>query len=51
MLLSELSLRLNTEKHAPTERKSYKMKKLTYEERKANLIERLNALNEVDDDE
>jgi len=40
----------HTKKNAPSERKSYKMKKLTYDERKANLIKRLNALNEVEDD-
>ncbi|KAH7432392.1 hypothetical protein KP509_07G020600 [Ceratopteris richardii] len=41
----------HTEKHVPKERKSYKLKKLTYEERKTNLIARLNALNEADGDE
>jgi len=40
----------HTEKHVPSERKGYKMKKLTYEERKANLIKRLNTLNQVDDE-
>ena len=30
---------------------SYKMKKLTYDERKASLIARLNALNNDEDDE
>ncbi|KAH7300191.1 hypothetical protein KP509_24G049300 [Ceratopteris richardii] len=40
----------HTEKHVPSERKSYKLKKLTYDERKANLIARLNALNEDDDE-
>ncbi|CAM8987920.1 unnamed protein product [Rhodiola kirilowii] len=32
-------------KPAPTEHKRYNLKKLTYEQRKAKLIERLNALN------
>ncbi|XAR71061.1 hypothetical protein NMG60_11028149 [Bertholletia excelsa] len=34
-----------SEKEPPTEHKRYNLKKLTYEERKAKLIERLNALN------
>jgi large subunit ribosomal protein L5e len=41
-------------KPAPKERKRFNLKKLTYEERKAKLIQRLNALNEAadeDDDE
>ncbi|KAG0483341.1 hypothetical protein HPP92_011425 [Vanilla planifolia] len=42
-------------KEPPKEHKRYKLKKLTYEERKAKLIERLNALNAsggaADDDE
>ena len=29
---------------------SWKMKKLTYEERKANLVERLNAVNKGDEE-
>uniref|UniRef100_A0A5B7BHZ2 Large ribosomal subunit protein uL18 C-terminal eukaryotes domain-containing protein n=1 Tax=Davidia involucrata TaxID=16924 RepID=A0A5B7BHZ2_DAVIN len=47
-----------SEKEPPKEHKRYNLKKLTYEERKAKLIERLNALNaaagaddEDDDDE
>ena len=32
-------------KEPPKEHKRYNLKKLTYEERKAKLIERLNALN------
>ncbi|CAI9770928.1 unnamed protein product [Fraxinus pennsylvanica] len=45
-----------SEKQPPKEHKRYNLKKLTYEERKARLIERLNALNaaagdEDDDDE
>lgn len=43
------------EKQPPKEHKRYNLKKLTYEERKAKLIERLNALNSAaaadDDDE
>ncbi|KAF5452554.1 60S ribosomal protein L5-like [Juglans microcarpa x Juglans regia] len=41
------------EKQPPKQHKRYNLKKLTYEERKAKLIERLNALNsaEADDDE
>ncbi|XP_059659954.1 large ribosomal subunit protein uL18 isoform X2 [Cornus florida] len=42
------------EKEPPKEHKRYNLKKLTYEERKAKLIERLNALNSAagaDDDE
>ncbi|KAH8961367.1 hypothetical protein BDL97_05G046800 [Sphagnum fallax] len=35
-----------TEKNAPTKKKIWKMKKLSYEEQKAALISRLNALNE-----
>ncbi|XP_058094312.1 large ribosomal subunit protein uL18z [Magnolia sinica] len=47
---------LKTEKAPPKEHKRYNLKKLTYEERKAKLIERLNALNSAggddeDDDE
>lgn len=38
-----------TEKHVPKEHKHYNLKKLTYEERKAKLIARLNALNAGDD--
>lgn len=47
-----------SEKEAPKEHKRYNLKKLTYEERKASLIERLNTLNaaggneeDEDDDE
>ncbi|GMH08939.1 hypothetical protein Nepgr_010779 [Nepenthes gracilis] len=43
-----------SEKEPPKEHKRFNLKKLTYEERKARLIERLNALNsagEADDDE
>ncbi|CAA3022312.1 60S ribosomal L5-like [Olea europaea subsp. europaea] len=42
-----------SEKQPPKEHKRYNLKKLTYEERKAKLIERLNALNAAagDDDE
>lgn len=38
-----------TEKIVPEVRKGYKMKKLSYEQRKENLIARLNALNEEED--
>ncbi|XP_078432932.1 large ribosomal subunit protein uL18-like [Wolffia australiana] len=38
-------------KPAPKEHKRFNLKKLTYEERKAKLIERLNALNAADDGE
>jgi large subunit ribosomal protein L5e len=34
-----------TEKTKPDESRSWKMKKLTYDQRKANLVKRLNALN------
>ncbi|KAK9141152.1 hypothetical protein Scep_010833 [Stephania cephalantha] len=43
-----------SEKEPPKEHRRYNLKKLTYEERKAKLIERLNALNSAagaDDDE
>ncbi|KAF8393799.1 hypothetical protein HHK36_019997 [Tetracentron sinense] len=43
-----------TEKEAPKEHKRFNLKKLTYEERKAKLIEPLNALNSAagaDDDD
>ncbi|KAI3778914.1 hypothetical protein L2E82_08303 [Cichorium intybus] len=44
-----------TEKQPPKEHKRYNLKKLTYDERKQKLIERLNALNAAtganDDDE
>ncbi|XP_022862367.1 60S ribosomal protein L5-like [Olea europaea var. sylvestris] len=42
-----------SEKQPPKEHKRYNLKKLTYEERKAKLIERLNALNAAagDDEE
>ncbi|KAF9661747.1 hypothetical protein SADUNF_Sadunf19G0100700 [Salix dunnii] len=39
------------EKQPPKEHKRYNLKKLTYEERKAKLVERLNALNSAADDE
>ncbi|OWM84760.1 hypothetical protein CDL15_Pgr027547 [Punica granatum] len=39
------------EKQPPKEHKRYNLKKLTYEERKARLIERLNALNSAAGDE
>ncbi|KAH8961368.1 hypothetical protein BDL97_05G046800 [Sphagnum fallax] len=39
-----------TEKNAPTKKKIWKMKKLSYEEQKAALISRLNALNEEGDE-
>ncbi|KAJ6348972.1 hypothetical protein OIU77_006541 [Salix suchowensis] len=39
------------EKQPPKEHKRYNLKKLTYEERKAKLVERLNALNSAVDDE
>ncbi|CAL9057867.1 unnamed protein product [Musa banksii] len=45
---------IKSTKEPPTEHKRYNLKKLTYEERKAKLIERLNALNAsggADDDE
>ncbi|GLJ45587.1 hypothetical protein SUGI_0959650 [Cryptomeria japonica] len=41
----------HTEKHVPKEQKHYHLKKLTYEERKAKLIARLNALNAGDDED
>ncbi|PSS14146.1 60S ribosomal protein like, partial [Actinidia chinensis var. chinensis] len=40
-----------TQKEPPKEHKRYNLKKLTYEERKAKLIERLNALNSAAADE
>ncbi|XP_068664713.1 large ribosomal subunit protein uL18-like [Aristolochia californica] len=40
-----------SEKPAPTEHKRYNLRKLTYEERKAKLVERLNALNSTAGDE
>ena len=43
-----------SEKQPPKEHKRYNLKKLTYEERKAKLIERLNTFNtaaEADDEE
>ncbi|KAH9726959.1 Ribosomal L18 c domain-containing protein [Citrus sinensis] len=40
-----------SEKPAPKEHKRYNLKKLTYEERKAKLVERLNALNSAVDEE
>ncbi|XP_010264793.1 PREDICTED: 60S ribosomal protein L5-like [Nelumbo nucifera] len=47
---------MKSEKQPPKEHKRYNLKKLTYEERKSKLIERLNALNSAagaddDDDE
>ncbi|XAR64557.1 hypothetical protein NMG60_11008286 [Bertholletia excelsa] len=48
------STQKKSEKQPPKERKRYNLKRLTYEERKAKLIERLNALNEAagaDEDE
>ncbi|KMZ71085.1 60S ribosomal protein L5-1 [Zostera marina] len=39
---------LKSSKQQPKEHKRYNLKKLTYEERKAKLIERLNALNATD---
>ncbi|KAJ0977120.1 hypothetical protein J5N97_012594 [Dioscorea zingiberensis] len=38
-------------KEPPKEHKRYNLKKLTYEERKAKLVERLNALNSTADDD
>ncbi|KAM7262569.1 hypothetical protein ACFE04_000252 [Oxalis oulophora] len=38
-------------KPAPKERKRFNLKKLTYEERRAKLIERLNSLNDAADEE
>ncbi|KAL8487277.1 hypothetical protein ACS0TY_023816 [Phlomoides rotata] len=40
-----------SEKPLPKERKRFNLKKLTYEERKAKLIERLNALNAAAEDD
>ncbi|KAI3967096.1 hypothetical protein MKW92_050264, partial [Papaver armeniacum] len=40
-----------TEKESPKAHKRYNLKKLTYDERKNKLIERLNAMNSADDDE
>ncbi|CAM8887336.1 hypothetical protein QQ045_025742 [Rhodiola kirilowii] len=40
-----------SDKPAPKEHKRYNLKKLTYEQRKAKLIERLNALNSAGDSE
>ncbi|RWW86229.1 hypothetical protein BHE74_00005002 [Ensete ventricosum] len=47
---------IKSTKQPPKERKRFNLKKLTYEERKAKLIERLNALNasasaDADEDE
>ncbi|KAJ4847773.1 60S ribosomal protein L5 [Turnera subulata] len=39
------------EKQPPKEHKRYNLKKLTYEERKVKLVERLNALNSAADEE
>ncbi|BBN08946.1 large subunit ribosomal protein L5e [Marchantia polymorpha subsp. ruderalis] len=41
----------HTEKKAPAEKRTWKMKKLSYDERKANLVARLKAVNEEGDDE
>ena len=38
-------------KQPPKEHKRYNLKKLTYEERKASLVKRLNALNDANNDE
>ncbi|KAL2630675.1 hypothetical protein R1flu_015361 [Riccia fluitans] len=40
----------HTEKKPPAEKRTWKMKKLSYEERKANLVARLKAVNEEDDE-
>ena len=40
-----------SEKQPPKEHKRFDLKKLSYEERKAKLIERLNAFNSVADDD
>lgn len=40
-----------SEKQLPKEHKRYNLKKLTYEERKAKLVERLKALNSAADDD
>lgn len=40
-----------SEKKPPAEHKRYNLKKLTYEERKARLVERLKALNAAEGDE
>ncbi|KAL5794433.1 hypothetical protein ACOSP7_003027 [Xanthoceras sorbifolium] len=40
-----------SEKQPPKEHKRYNLKKLTYEQRKASLIERLKALNEAENSE
>ncbi|CAI7865949.1 unnamed protein product [Closterium sp. NIES-53] len=39
-----------TEKKPPAEKRSWKMKKLTYEQRKANLVQRLEAFNKGDEE-
>ncbi|CAM6113631.1 unnamed protein product [Calypogeia fissa] len=39
----------HTEKKAPSEKRTWKMKKLSYDERKANLVSRLNAVNDEDE--
>lgn len=39
-----------TEKTAPAEPKRWKTKKLTYDERQAALVQRLNAINESGDE-
>lgn len=38
-----------SEKKAPSEKRTWKMKKLSYDERKANLVARLNSVNEEDE--
>jgi large subunit ribosomal protein L5e len=38
-----------TEKKVPEEKRTWKMKKLSYDERKANLVARLKAVNEDDE--
>ena len=40
-----------SEKQPPKEHKRFDLKKLSYEERKAKLIERLNAFNSVANDD
>ena len=40
-----------SEKQPPKEHKRFDLKKFSYEERKAKLIERLNAFNSIADDD
>ncbi|KAJ7571402.1 hypothetical protein O6H91_01G162200 [Diphasiastrum complanatum] len=40
-----------TEKKVPKEKRSWKMKKLSYDERKANLIARISSLNQEEEEE